>query len=127
MLPSFVTDNDSLEAKAFFHSFETIINEQPLQSVVARPGHLETIALDDREVWSKKYTLAGFAMAGAGVPVQRIEVSLDEGKSWRYAWRKHVDGATQLRHGTKTWAWVHWQLEVAVSELVAAKEEMAQL
>lgn len=90
VLPSHVTDNDSLDAKgallrlqltiaplknrtAFFHHPDTICNEQALQSVICKPAHNEAIRLDaDASVWRSTYRVAGYAYSGGGVQIQRV-------------------------------------------------------
>jgi nitrate reductase (NAD(P)H) len=52
--------------------------------------------------------------------VQKIELSLDNGKTWRFCFRKMLD--KPMRHGNKFWAWCHWSCEVTVGELSNSSE-----
>ena len=87
VLPSFVTDQDSEFAHTMFHHPSTICNEQNLNSVIVRPAQGEKIPLDNVKK-GQSYKICGFAYDGGGNEVQRVEVSLDEGKSWLYCSRK---------------------------------------
>jgi hypothetical protein len=81
-----------LTRPSFFHHPDTICNEQALQSVICRPAHDEHIRLDaDAAQWTSTYRVAGYAYSGGGVQIQRVELSLDGGQTWRYAFREHVD------------------------------------
>lgn len=115
VIPSFVTEQDSLLAKVFYHHPSTACYEQILNSAICRPAHGEQVALDQR-----KYKIQGYAYAGAGAEITRVEVSLDEGKTWKYCFRRWPDAP--LRHGRKFWTWLHWYCEVKVEDLITAKE-----
>ncbi|EJD42034.1 hypothetical protein AURDEDRAFT_168826 [Auricularia subglabra TFB-10046 SS5] len=66
------------------------------------------------------YTVRGFAYHGAGLAVQRVEISLDGGQTWKGCFRQFVD--EPLHHGTKHWAWIFWSCDVQYSELLNGKE-----
>lgn len=139
VLPSFVEDRNTVEGKAFFHHPDTACMEQVLQSVTCRPSHDEYIPLTAKEMhaneqigdWLNRkpkqddlldhsYRLEGYAYNGGGMPVQRIEVSLDGGSSWRYAFRRFTKDP--LRHGQKMWAWVFWYCDIPLSDLCESSE-----
>lgn len=52
-----------------------------MNSAVAQPNHDEILPLLSAGAMST-YTVRGYAYAGGGRRVNRVEVSLDEGKSW---------------------------------------------
>lgn len=37
------------------------------------------------------YTVEGFAYNGNGVMINRVELSLDGGKTWKYCFKRYVD------------------------------------
>ncbi|KZV93843.1 molybdopterin binding oxidoreductase [Exidia glandulosa HHB12029] len=119
LLPPQVTDKKTLLARALFHHPDTECNEQALQSVICVPGHGEQILLP-KEADNSTYTIRGYAYNGGGTPVNRVEISLDGGATWKYCWREFVD--EPLRHGRQCWAWVFWHCDVTYSELVNTKE-----
>lgn len=60
----------------------------------------------------------GYAYSGGGRKVTRVELSLDDGATWRPAAIDVVELPT--KHGMH-WAWVWWRLAVPTSELVTAR------
>jgi len=50
--------------------------------------------------------------------VQRVEVTLDGGKTWLYCVRKLPE--YPVRHGNKFWTWVHWYVDVTTAHLLQA-------
>jgi nitrate reductase (NAD(P)H) len=59
-----------------------IINELNTNSAIAQPDHDEVVTLDHI---GSEYTVKGYAYSGGGRRVNRIEVSLDEGTTWKLA------------------------------------------
>lgn len=118
LIPSQVTNKNTLLARALFHHPDTGCNEQVLQSVICVPAHDERIILPKED--QAMYTVRGFAYHGAGLAVQRVEISLDGGQTWKGCFRQFVD--EPLRHGTKHWAWVFWSCDVKYSELLNGRE-----
>jgi nitrate reductase (NAD(P)H) len=117
VLPSFVRDKEGELARALFQNPSTACNEGVLNSVVCKPAQGERIVLSDVKKGTK-YRVRGFAFNGAGHEVQQVEVSLDEGKSWLFAAREFPE--YPVRHGNKFWAWVFWDVEVELADLVKA-------
>jgi nitrate reductase (NAD(P)H) len=58
-----------------------IINELNINSAVSRPWHDEVLPL----ATNAPYTMTGYAYTGGGRKVIRVEVSLDDGATWRLA------------------------------------------
>lgn len=122
VLPSFVTEKDGPFARTMFHHPSTACMEQNLNSVIAIPAHGEEIDLGDPANMKpgSTYRLEGYAYDGGGHEVQKVEVSIDGGKEWLYAYR--VFPANALRHGWKFWTWCHWYCDVDKSALLRAPE-----
>jgi hypothetical protein len=59
-------------------------------------------------------TLHGVAYAGGGVPVERVDVSIDDGASWSAATLTR----RELRDG-KQWAWTTWKAHVPLPRAAA--------
>jgi nitrate reductase (NAD(P)H) len=59
-----------------------IINELNTNSAIAKPDHHETLELVSDE---EEYVVKGYAYAGGGRRVNRVELSLDEGATWELA------------------------------------------
>lgn len=117
VLPSFVTEMDGPFASTLFKHPDTACNEQNLNSIIMKPTQGETLPLTDAR-GNHTYRIAGVAYDGGGHKVQRVEVSLDDGKTWLYCIRTFPDAP--IRHGNKYWTWVHWHLDVKIQYLLRA-------
>ncbi|KAE9968988.1 hypothetical protein EG328_007142 [Venturia inaequalis] len=118
VLPSFVTEKDGEFAEAMFRHPDTACNEQNLNSVIVRPAQGEKIKLSEARK-GNTYRIQGYAYDGGGHEVQRVEVSLDDGKTWLYCIRKFPEAP--IRHGKKYWTWLHWHIDISITHLLAAK------
>lgn len=118
VLPSFVTDKDGEFAKTLFKHPDTACNEQNLNSVIVKPAHGERIPVTNTSK-GKTYRIQGYAYDGGGHEVQRVEISLDDGKSWLYCIRKFPDAP--IRHGKKFWTWLYWHVDVSMVHLLQAR------
>ncbi|KAI0325977.1 hypothetical protein GY45DRAFT_1374345 [Cubamyces sp. BRFM 1775] len=118
--PTFIDSRNHPFAAAFFHHESTACWEQSLQSVIVKPTHDERIPLTDMGCLDRTYTVEGYAFSGGGDRVERVELSLDGGRTWRYCFRHFTE--SPLRHGEKYWAWIFWSCEVKLQELVSAYE-----
>ena len=58
---------------------------------------------DGDEVAAGLFTIRGYAFAGDDRGLARVDVSLDDGQTWRQA---------QLQPAISRWAWQHWSLSV---------------
>jgi nitrate reductase (NAD(P)H) len=63
-----------------------------VNSAIFRPDHDETVSLHDSnslnasvDDTSRSYRLSGYAYAGGGRRINRVEISLDDGKIWKLA------------------------------------------
>ena len=65
------------------------------------------------------YTVKGYAYTGGGRKVIRVEVSLDDGKTWRLAEIDRMDAETPFG---KSWTWSFWKLEVHPFDFLYANE-----
>ncbi|KAH8426186.1 nitrate reductase NiaD [Aspergillus melleus] len=75
------------------------------------------------------YTVKGYAYAGGGRRVTRVEISVDKGKNWRladihYAEDKYRDfegdlfgGKVDMSSRETCFCWCFWSLSIAISEL----------
>ncbi|KAL2868951.1 putative nitrate reductase [Aspergillus lucknowensis] len=75
VVPEFVTEKDSELAKTVYRNPSTACMEQALNSII-------------KVEIGQKYRIQGFAYNGGGNEIQRVEVSLDGGNSWRYCARR---------------------------------------
>ncbi|KAI0358306.1 hypothetical protein OH77DRAFT_1581746 [Trametes cingulata] len=120
VVPSFIDSKTHPLAKVYFGDESTACWEQILQSIICRPAHEERIPIPDESSLEGTYTVQGFAFNGGGDRIERVELSLDGGKTWRWCFRHFLD--SPLRHGSKYWAWLFWSCDVKLRELVNAFE-----
>ncbi|KAI0073788.1 hypothetical protein K474DRAFT_1602723 [Panus rudis PR-1116 ss-1] len=120
IIPSFIDSKDHPLASALFHHESTAANEHCLQCIIVKPSHNERIQLNENGHAEGNYTVEGFAFNGGGDRVERVELSLDGGKTWKYCFRRFVD--SPLRHCQKYWAWIFWSCEVKLQDLISADE-----
>ena len=98
LLPAMIDSREHPFTDAFYHHESTACNEQCLQSVIVKPANDELIPLDEGNIDQKTYTVEGFAFNGAGDRVERIELSLDGGATWKYCFRKFWDKPLRSVH-----------------------------
>ncbi|KAI0369801.1 hypothetical protein BV20DRAFT_996285 [Pilatotrama ljubarskyi] len=120
VVPSFIHSKTHPLAKTFFGDESTACWEQILQSIICKPAHEERISIPDDSSLEGVYTVQGFAFNGGGDRIERVELSLDGGKTWRWCFRHFLD--SPLRHSSKYWAWLFWSCDVKLKELVNAFE-----
>jgi sulfite oxidase len=72
------------------------LSSLPLNCDILVPG-------DDEEISAGPLTIRGWALAGDGHGIGRVDISLDEGRTWRQA---------DLQPATSRWAWRLWSLTV---------------
>lgn len=117
VLPSFITEKDGEFATAMFHHPSTACNEQNLNSVIVRPGQGQKFDIVD-VLKHDTYRVEGYAYDGAGHEVQRVELSIDGGKTWLYCLRRFPD--RPIRNGNKFWCWIHWYIDIDAAHFVRA-------
>lgn len=117
VLPAFITEKDGEFARAMFHHPSTACNEQNLNSVIVRPGQGQKFDIVDI-LKHDTYRVEGYAYDGGGHEVQRVELSIDGGKTWLYCLRKFPD--RPIRNGNKFWCWIHWYIDIDAAHFVRA-------
>ncbi|KAF2150810.1 hypothetical protein K461DRAFT_228984 [Myriangium duriaei CBS 260.36] len=118
VLPSFITEKDGEFAQTMFRHPDTACYEQNLNSIIARPAQDEKIEVEEL-LKKKTYRVQGIAYDGGGHQVQRVEVSIDEGKTWLYAIRKFPE--KPVRNGNKFWTWCFWHVDIDAMHFARAE------
>lgn len=67
------------------------MSTKTLQSIVCKPAHDERLYLNDETSLDRTYMVEGIAFNGGGERIERVELSLDGGKTWKYCFRRFVD------------------------------------
>ncbi|KAI8463380.1 MAG: nitrate reductase [Monoraphidium minutum] len=116
VLPPHV-DEELANKEGWWFKPDFIINELNINSAMSRPWHDELLPL----AGNAPYTMAGYAYTGGGRKVTRVEVSLDNGASWRQADIKVTETPTQYG---KYWCWVSWTFDTTTLELARCSEAL---
>lgn len=126
VLPTMVSPEMSAQDKKWWTDERYAIYDLNVNSVAAYPEHEEVLNLATA---GSTYTAKGYAYAGGGRRITRVEISLDKGKTWRladieYAEDKYREWEGELFGGqVDMWkretcfCWSFWSLNIPVSDL----------
>ncbi|CAG7916595.1 unnamed protein product [Penicillium olsonii] len=126
VLPTMVTPEMSAQDRKWWTDERYAIYELNVNSAVAHPQHEEVL---DLATAGSSYTVKGYAYAGGGRRITKVEISLDSGKSWRlsdieYAEDKYRDfegdlfgGKVDMWWRESCFCWSFWSLDIPLSDL----------
>jgi nitrate reductase (NAD(P)H) len=136
VLPMMISPEDSANLPETWKDERYAIYDLNTNSAICYPAHDERVALTAGGEGS--YTLKGYAYAGGGKRVSRMEVTLDQGRTWMLAtvsypedlYRLAPDG--EVLYGGRldvAWrescfCWCFWELSVPLSRLQDAGDVM---
>lgn len=128
-----------LTARCRWYDPRYIITELNVNSAIAHPAHDEILdtttppASTDAEAsfHIPRYTLRGYAYAGGGRRVNRVELSLDEGTTWRVAEITYPEdlyrslivedesiwGTLDLSERETCFCWCFWNFDIEIEKL----------
>jgi nitrate reductase (NAD(P)H) len=120
-------------------SYSYIINDLNTNSAIARPAHDEILKIPAESAPSDKstppatYTVQGYAYAGGGRRVTRMELTLDDGASWSLCditypedqyrsmpFEAPVWGTLDVTDRDECFCWCFWKIEVPLEKLKGA-------
>jgi len=101
---------------------DTAINEFNVNSVISHPAHGQIISLDKMES-ALPVECRGYAYSGGGRKVVRIELSVDDGQTWRPCSFSYEQGPTEAG---KYWCWCLWSCQVPIMEFARSKQVMVR-
>lgn len=130
VLPTMVTPEASANLPETWKDERYAIYDLNTNSAVFRPAHDEVVP-----VTCGTYKLEGYAYAGGGKRVTRLEVTLDQGKSWMLANITYPEDQYRLAPENEMLygghldmsresclCWCFWDLELPLSDLKDAKD-----
>jgi len=92
------------------------IQDMPVQSAILSPLDLSTLPPD-----SESIQVEGYAWSGGGRKVIRLDVSIDDGRTWHPASFQHEDVEKEILPDdpyANHWAWRIWKAEIQLPEAV---------
>lgn len=134
VLPTMVTPEmaGGEDGKFWWQDERYAIYELSVNSAVVYPAHDEVMEMVEGGI----YTIKGYAYAGGGRRVSRVEVSLDKGRTWLLTTVSYPeDKYREIPEGTMLYGgrldvarrdtcfcWCFWELEVPVTSLGKASD-----
>lgn len=134
VLPTMISPEASADLPETWKDERYAIYDLNTNSATCYPAHNERVSLASGS--AETYNFRGYAYAGGGKRVSRLEVTLDQGKTWRLANITYPEdqyrqaSENELLYGGKvdlSWreacfCWCFWDLEITLSELREAKD-----
>ncbi|PVH97144.1 hypothetical protein DM02DRAFT_92419 [Periconia macrospinosa] len=132
VLPTMVDPDEATRNENWWKDERYAIYDLSPNSATASPAHDEKL---DLTTAGEYYTVRGYAYSGGGRRITRVQISLDQGKSWRLAnidyaedkYRAYEDrqlfkGRLDMDWRETSFCWCFWDLKVLVEELKDAKD-----
>jgi nitrate reductase (NAD(P)H) len=103
-----------------------------VQSIICYPAHDEIVKIED----NKSYNVRGVAYNGVGIRVGRVEISLDQGATWKLAdinypedlYKEVLDspeifgGILDMKNDEECFCWCFWNINISLVELYQSKD-----
>jgi DMSO/TMAO reductase YedYZ molybdopterin-dependent catalytic subunit len=109
VFPKHITTRDEVTKYNLWKDPSYIINDRNLNSAIWAPAHCEKVSLTQ-----KTYRVGGYAYNGAGRPINRVEVTLNDGHTWVPAQIRRFEKPNEFG---LVYCWVHWHVEIPVGSL----------
>ncbi|KAJ5752889.1 Eukaryotic molybdopterin oxidoreductase [Penicillium odoratum] len=126
VLPTMVSPEMASQDDNWWTDERYAIYDLNVNSVAAFPEHEEIL---DLATAGLTYTARGYAYAGGGRRITRVEISLDKGKSWRLAKIEYAEdkyrefegdlfgGKVDMWKRESCFCWSFWSLQIPVFDL----------
>lgn len=132
LLPTTVTADQARKEDKWWYDPKYIINELNVNAAICLPSHNDTIQLASDTSTMQVLAVEGYAYTGGGRRITRVEVTLDDGETWRlcdirypedlyrmYPVGKHpYYGNIDLTMTDMSFSWCFWKIEVDVKSLL---------
>ena len=131
VLPTQVSPEESANNKDWWTDERYAIHDLSPNSAIACPAHEEKINYSNGP---EKYRAQGYAYSGGGRRVTRVELSLDQGKTWQLAHIEYPEdryreaeetlfgGRLDMSWRETCFCWCLWSLDIPVRDLADTKD-----
>ena len=131
VLPTMVSPEESANKPDVWKDERYAIYDLSPNSATAYPAHSEKLGLVNGP---ETYRARGYAYSGGGRRVTRVELSLDQGRTWQLADvdypedryrdvdREIFGGQLDMAWRETSFCWCFWRLDIPMAELAAAKD-----
>ncbi|KAI9892824.1 MAG: hypothetical protein M1814_000983 [Vezdaea aestivalis] len=131
VLPTTISPEESANRPDIWKDERYAIYDLNTNSAIAYPAHDEKLEISKA---SAIYEFKGYAYSGGGRRISRVELSLDQGKTWRLATVKYPEdqyrdadgelygGRVDIWWRESSFCWCFWELGIPVAELVDTKD-----
>jgi nitrate reductase (NAD(P)H) len=114
VFPKHISSKEVATAENIWKDGAYTINDRNINSAIWAPAHCAKIKVSEAT-----YTVRGYAYAGAGRPVHRVEVTVNNAQNWRPA---HIERFEQPDEFGQCWCWVFWSVEIPIEVLAKCGE-----
>lgn len=144
VLPTMVSPEASTDVPETWKDERYAIYELNTNSAIAKPAHDERVSLggiDNEDTAAARgpaavtYRFQGYAYAGGGRRVTRVEITLDQGRSWRLAHVSYPEddyrlvpdgemllgGRLDMSWRETCFCWCFWSLDIPLGDLVPSR------
>ena len=131
VLPTMVDPEESAKNPKWWIDERYAIYDLSTNSATAFPEHGEILSLDNAP---ELYNVRGYAYGGGGRRITRVELSLDQGRTWRlanieYPEDKYRDvdldlygGKIDISWRENSFCWCFWSLQLSIDDMKVAKD-----
>ncbi|CEL51483.1 nitrate reductase NiaD [Rhizoctonia solani AG-1 IB] len=140
VLPTQLSPEQARDEKKWWYDPKYIINDLNVNSAIAKPDHEEVVEVPQSEdVNELFYPIRGYAYAGGGRRITRVEISLDEGNTWTLAeitypedlyrsvcYNDESYGSLDLTERDTCFCWCFWTFPASILELAKSNSIMCR-
>lgn len=124
VFPKHITSREVAEAEKIFEDPAYCIHDRNINGGIFAPTHCQKVAI----VPGASFKVQGYAYAGAGRPVNRVEITLNAGRNWHPAeLTRPTEKADSSAHEYgQRYCWVHWAVDIPIEKLANCGEFAAR-
>lgn len=132
VLPTMATPEVVAKDESWYYDERYALYNLNVQSVICYPAHEEVVKVEKDE----SYPVRGYAYNGGGVRIGRVEISFDQGDTWKLAQIDYPEdryrevtcggqlfgGKLDMPERENAFCWCFWHIKIPIVELRKAKD-----